>query len=235
MKKKEPWILKEPNFIPKNTKIRLILFLLLNGILIGLLPILAIFINFPYGYLCWILVVCIAVLLNIKAYHIHTERYPLNEYSEYQFDPLNDRIKNMDGLFIVEIHKISKSNYMVLLEEKKLYFNMRGCICPLTVLKAYLIRQFIIKYINRYKLDSNIMGKNINISKVFKEYENIVLHYKKESKTKKSYLVKLYRTKMNCFEKSINGYGYVFWYTSYHGVNKYHIKISENDFVERKK
>ena len=39
---------------------------------------------------------------------------------------------------------------------------------------------------------------------------------------------------MNSFIKSINGYGYVFWYASYHGMSKYYMKVSENDFVDRK-
>lgn len=234
MRKKKPWILKEPNFIPHSSKIRLIMFLVINGLLIGLLPLLAVLVVFPYGYLCWVLVICVMILFNIKAFHIHTERYPLNKYSDYQFNSLRDRIKKIDGIFVFELQKISKSEYLVLLEEKQLYFDMKRCICPMAVLKAYLIRQFTIKYINKYKLNSDFMGKNINISKMYKEYENIFLSYKKGDKTKKKYLVKSYRTKMHSLEKSINGYGYVFWYATYHGVNKYHTNISENDFVDRK-
>ena len=29
---------------------------------------------------------------------------------------------------------------------------MKGCIFPLTIINAYLIRQFIMKYINKYKI-----------------------------------------------------------------------------------
>ena len=39
---------------------------------------------------------------------------------------------------------------------------------------------------------------------------------------------------MNILEKSINGYGYVFCYSKYHGVNRYYVYIREEDFVERK-
>lgn len=234
MKKKVPFVLREPNLVPKNLKIRLFLFLLVNGILLALFPILAIFINFPYGYLCWILIVCIAILFNIKAYHIHTERYPLNDYLEYQFNPLKDEIKKIDGEFVIDVLKISNNVYKILLKNKVLYFDLKGCICPLTVIRAYLIRQFTIRYINQYKLVSDTMGKNINIFKLFKECENVILYYKKESKDKKFYIIKSYRTKMNSFIKSINGYGYVFWYVSYHGMNKYYMKVSENDFVDRK-
>ena len=234
MKKKVPFVLREPNLVPKNLKIRLFLFLLVNGILLALFPILAIFINFPYGYLCWILIVCIAILFNIKAYHIHTERYPLNDYLEYQFNPLKDEIKKSDGEVVIDVLKISNNVYKILLKNKVLYFDLKGCICPLTVIRAYLIRQFTIRYINQYKLVSDTMGKNINIFKLFKECENVILYYKKESKDKKFYIIKSYRTKMNSFIKSINGYCYVYWYVSYHGMNKYYMKVSENDFVDRK-
>lgn len=234
MKKKKTLVLREPNFIPQNAKIRLIFFVVINGMLIILLPILALLIAFPYGYLCWVLVICVMLLFNIKAFHIHTERYPLNKYSDYQFNSLRDKIKNIDGIFVIELQKISKGEYLVLLDEKRLYFDMKGCICPIAVLKAYLIRQFTIKYINKYKLNSDFMGKNINISKMYKEYVDIALNYKKGCKIKKTYLVKSYRTKMHYLEKAINGYGYVTWYVTYHGINKNHINISENDFVYRK-
>lgn len=50
---------------------------------------------------------------------------------------------------------------------------MKGCIFPLTIINAYLGRQFIIEYINKYKLISDTMGKNVNILKLFSNYINI--------------------------------------------------------------
>ena len=232
--KKKPGIFREPKLIFKNKKIRMILFFTFNGLSIVLLPTLAILINYPYGYLCWILVICFAVLFNLKAYHIHTEQYPLNNYSQYQFNPIKDKLRKVDDVYVIEIIKISKSDYVICLEEKKLYFDMKGCIFPLTIIRAYLIRQFIIPYINKYKLVSDLMGKNINISKMFHYYRNVVLYYKNGRRKKKSFIIKSYKTKMSSLEKSINGYGYTFWYITYHGGSKYHRTVSEKQFVSIK-
>lgn len=116
--KKKPGIFREPKLIFKNKKIRMILFFTFNGLSIVLLPTLAILINYPYGYLCWILVICFAVLFNLKAYHIHTEQYPLNNYSQYQFNPIKDKLRKVDDVYVIEIIKISKSDYLICLEEK---------------------------------------------------------------------------------------------------------------------
>ena len=109
------------------------MFVIINLILISLLPILAICINYPYGYICWILVLSFAALFNIKAFHVHTERYPLNNYSEYEFNPFADKLTEIDKSFIIEIEK--KLNiYEVKLKEKTLIFDMKGCIFPLTII-----------------------------------------------------------------------------------------------------
>ncbi len=105
-KRKESWLLKYPCFVPKSKKIRIAMFIIIiNLIIISLLPILAICINYPYGYICWILVLSFAALFNIKAFHVHTERYPLNNYSEYEFNPFADKLTEIDKSFIIEIEK----------------------------------------------------------------------------------------------------------------------------------
>ena len=210
------------------------MFVIINLILISLLPILAICINYPYGYICWILVLSFAALFNIKAFHVHTERYPLNNYSEYEFNPFADKLTEIDKSFIIEIEK--KLNiYEVKLKEKTLIFDMKGCIFPLTIINAYLIRQFIMKYINKYKLITYTMGKNINISKLFSNYMNIQIIFKNKNKIKKYFLIKNGKTKMNSLMKSINGYGYITWYVTYHQIDKYYVKMTEKAFAERKK
>ncbi len=233
-KRKESWLLIDPNFVPRTKRIRITMFIVINLLFISLLPILAIYINYPYGYLCWILVFSIGTLFNIKAFHIHTERYPLNNYSEYKFDPLIDISTEKDKDLIIEIER--KSNiFEVKLKERILTFDMRGCIFPLTIINAYLGRQFIIECINKYKLVTDTMGKNINISKLFSNYINIQIIYKNKSKIKKYFLIKNGNTKMNCLMKSINGYGYMTWYVAHHKMDKYFVKITEQEFIERKK
>lgn len=210
------------------------MFVIINLILISLLPILAICINYPYGYICWILVLSFAALFNIKAFHVHTERYPLNNYSEYEFNPFADKLTEIDKSFIIEIEK--KLNiYEVKLKEKTLIFDMKGCIFPLTIINAYLIRQFIMKYINKYKLITYTMGKNINISKLFSNYMNIQIIFKNKNKIKKYFLIKNGKTKMNSLMKSINDYGNITWYVTYHKIDKYYVKMTKKAFVERKK
>ena len=39
---------------------------------------------------------------------------------------------------------------------------------------------------------------------------------------------------MNSLMKSINGYGYITWYVTYHQIDKYYVKMTEKAFVERK-
>lgn len=232
-KRKESWLLKELNFVPKRKLIRVVIFIIFNSVLISLLPLLAIYINYPYGYLCWILVFSFMILFNMKAFHVHADRYPLNKYSEYKFNPLIDVLIESDGYFIIEIER-RKSIFEVKLKNKSLIFDMKGCVFPLTIIKAYLGRQFIIKYINKFKLISDTMGKNINVSKLYTCYSNIQIIYKKNRKIKKYALIKNGKTKMNCLMKSINGYGYTTWYVAHHKIDKYFVKISEQEFVERK-
>lgn len=232
-KRKESWLLKDPNFVPKSKKIRIAMFIIINLILISLLPILAICINYPYGFLCWIPVLSIVALFNMKAFHVHTERYPLNKYSEYKFNPLVDVLNENDKDFIIEIEK--KVNiYEVRLKEKTLIFDMKGCMFPLTIINAYLGRQFIIEYINKYKLVTDTMGKNLNVLKLFTNYMNIQIIFKNKNKIKKYFFIKDGKTKMNCLMKSINGYGYITWYVTHNKMDKYFVKITEQEFVERK-
>ena len=40
------------------------------------------------------------------------------------------------------------------------------------------------KYINKYKIVTDTMGKNINISKLFKNYMNIQIIFKNKNKIK---------------------------------------------------
>ena len=232
-KRKESWLLKDPNFVPKSKKIRIAMFIIINLIFVSLLPILAIYINYPYGYICWILVLSFAFLFNMKSFHIHAERYPLNNYSEYKFKPLVDVLNENDKDFIIDIER--KLNiYEVRLKEKTLIFDMKGCIFPLTIINAYLGRQFIIEYINKYKLVTDTMGKNLNVLKLFTNYMNIQIIFKNKNKIKKYFLIKDGKTKMNCLMKSINGYGYITWYVTHHKMDKYFVKITEQEFIERK-
>ena len=232
-KKNESWLLKEPNFVPKSKSLRIAMFTIINAIFVSLLPILAIYINYPYGYICWLTVISTAILFNMKAFHVHTERYPLNDYSEYKFNPLADELVKKDGVFIIEIEK-KRNVFEIRLKEKTLFFDMKGCILPLTVIEAYLGRQFIIEYINKYRLVTDMMGKNINVSKRFGDYENIQIIYKNKRKIKKRFLIKKGKTNMTCLMRSINGYGYVITYYRYCKIDKYWTKIMEQEFVERK-
>lgn len=237
-KRKNLWMLIDvdeliDNFITRSKKIRIVMFIIINLISISLLPILAICINYPYGYICWTGVLSISALFNIKSYHVHAERYPLNDYAEYRFNPLKDDLIEIDKNFIIVIER--KSNiYEVKLKEKNLIFDMKGCLFPLTIINAYLGRQFIAKCINKYKLISETMGKNINVLKLFKNYMNVQIIFNDKNKTKKYFLIKNGKTKMNSFMKSINGYGYITLYFRYCQIDKCYRKISEQDFVKRK-
>lgn len=231
---KERIFLKDPFSVPKRKKVRLIIFFVFNLILISLMPILAICISFPYVIFCWIFIVCVDLLFNIKAFHIHTERYPLNNYSDYKFDPFKDLLQESENDFIIEIEK-ENNFYKAKLKEKTLTFDMKGCLFSLTIIKAYFVRQYMMKYINRFKLVQDTMGKNINIYKVFKRCKNIILIYKDKNKIKNYYLVKNYKTKMNTLMKSINGYGNVTWYITYHKMEKYYTYMSEKQYVSIKR
>ena len=64
---------------------------------------------------------------------------------------------------------------------------------------------------------------------------NIQIIFKNKNKIKKYFLIKNGKTKMNSLMKSINGYGYIIWYVTYHQIDKYYVKMTEKAFVERKK
>lgn len=234
-KRKESWLLKDPNFVPKNKNVRVVLYLIINLILVSLLPILVIVINFPYGYLCWILVFCFLILFNIQAFYIHVERFPLNDYNEYKINLKQDNFMFDGENYYVEVKK-NGSLYEINLLDKILIFDMKGCLFPITVIKAYLGRIFIIEYINKFKLYSDWMAKNINISKVFKNYSNIKFIYNKNGKTIERHLIKCGKTQMNILMKSINGHGFVSWHSGNAPSRsvRYHFKISEQIFVEQK-
>ncbi len=234
-KRRESWLLNDPNFVPKNMNVRVVLYLIINLILVSLLPILAIVINFPYGYLCWILVFCFLILFNIQAFYIHVERFPINDYNEYKLN-LKQEPFMFDGKnYYVEVKK-SGNLYEVYLKEKKLLFDMKGCCFPITVIKAYLGRQFIIEYINKFKLYSDCMGENLNISKLFNNYVALKIIFNKNGKKIESYLIKCGKTQMNCLMKSINGHGFVSWHSGNASSRsvRYHFKVSEQIFVEQK-
>ena len=78
------------------------------------------------------------------------------------------------------------------------------------------------------------MGKNLNVLKLFTNYMNIQIIFKNKNKIKKYFLIKDGKTKMNCLMKSINGYGYITWYVTHHKMDKYSVKITEQEFIERK-
>ena len=234
-KRKESWLLKDPNFVPKNKKVRVVLYLIINLILISLLPILAIVINFPYGYLCWILVFCFLILFNIQAFYIHVERFPLNDYNEYKVNLKQEQFLFDGENYYVELKK-NDSLYEINFENKSIMFDMNGCLFPITVIKAYLGRLFIIKYINKYKLYSDWMAKNIDIKKLFKNYSDIKFIYNKNGKIKESYLIKCGKTQMNILMKAINGHGFISWHSGSAPSRsiRYYVKISEQMFVEQK-
>ncbi|UKI49062.1 MAG: hypothetical protein L6U99_09725 [Clostridium sp.] len=78
---------------------------------------------------------------------------------DYKFNPLKDELIERNNNFIIEIERKANIYEVRLKREKELIFDMKGCIFPLTIINAYLGRQFIIKYINKYKLISDTMGK----------------------------------------------------------------------------
>ncbi|MDG0889312.1 hypothetical protein [Paracholeplasma manati] len=233
-KSKHTWLLKDPSFVPKKIRIRVFLFIIINLILICCLPLLAITIRFPYGILSWIMVICFLILFNIQAFYIHVERYPLNNYSEYKIDLKKDGILSDSTGHYIKV-SIKGHIYEVQLLNKVLIFNMKGCFFPFTVIKAYLIRQFTIGYINKHKLVSDYMGKNIDITNLYDNYKCVKVVFNKRNKTCESYIIKDGKTKMNTLMRAINGHGFAPWHSgNAHGSSRYHFKISEQIFVKQK-
>lgn len=222
-------ILEDLKLVPKRKKIRISIFITFNIIFILLFSIFLIFVKYPYNYAGCILIVGILLLFDMKSFHTHVERYPLNNYEEYKFNPKKDLINKIDGDYVITIEQ--KSNiYFANLKDRTLVFDMKGCILPLTVIKAYLGRQFIREYINKNKLISDSMNKNLKINSLFKEYNNLKILFKNKEK----YLIKNGKTKLNIIMKEINGYGYITWRVAPRRINKYFVKINEQEFVERK-
>lgn len=233
-KSKHSWLLRDLNFIPKNIRIRVLLFIIINLILVGSLPILAITIRFPYGYLSWLVVISFLILFNIQAFYVHVERFPLNDFSDYKIDLKNDDLVSDNFDYIIRVSNEGHI-YEACLINRVLIFDMKGCFFPFIIIKAYLIRQFIIGYINKYKLNSDYMGRNLDITNLYSNYKNVKVVFHKRNRVIEEYIIKNGKTQMNAFIKSINGHGFVPWHSgNAHGTSRYHFKISEEIFVKQK-
>ena len=236
-KKRADRYLRDPEevLVPKSKKVRVMIFIIVHSILICLLPITAIFIPYPYGYICWFgFIIPIGMAFNIKAFHIHVEQYPSNNYADYKFVPKTDLLMQDGDSFVIEIER-NAHIYTAYLKDKTLTFDMKGCLFPLTVIRAYFGRQFLMKCINKQKLIRTAMAKNLNIGKVFPQYQNIKIIFKHKNKTRCFYLVKNHRTKMNLLMKEINGHLYL---PSYGGRFRHYrlvyVKVAEQHFVDSK-
>lgn len=236
-KKRADRSLRDPEevLVPKSKKVRVMIFIIVHSILICLLPITAIFIPYPYGYICWFgFIIPIGMAFNIKAFHIHVEQYPSNSYADYKFVPKTDLLMQDGDSFIIEIER-NDHIYTAYLKDKTLTFDMKGCLFPLTVIRAYFGRQFLMKCINKQKLIRTATGKNLNIRTIFAQYQNIKMIFKHKNKTRCFYLVKNYITKMNFLMKSINSHLYLPTYGGrFHAYRSTYVKATEQDFVDAK-
>ncbi len=221
------------NMMLRNKTTRIILFYVVNAILIISIILSIIFINFPYNTMAWILPGCILGLIDIQAFYIHVERYPLNDYSEYKIVLNEDELEEKNGYYVI---RVTKKGYMYYasLKDKELVFNMKGCWFPRTVIKAYLGRQFIMMTINERELVSDYMQKNARISKKCDKYANVkIIFIKEKGKLSESYLIKSKKAKMSILMRAINGHNLIVW--GYGNVDRYYVEVDESIFVSRKR
>lgn len=209
------------------------IFVSINAILILLIPIYIVFINFPYGFIPSFCNIVILFIFDYKIWSIYISKFPLNDLKEYSFNPRKDFLieKEKDNYYI-ELYREGNIYYCKINDGKKLLFNMKGCMSPISYIKAYLIRQFYFVIINNNKLKTSVVAKNIYIYPEF-EYFNIILKYQ----NKNIYLVKKYKTKSSLLMKEINliPMGNPVVPPRCKRPNTYaHCKVSENDYVKNK-
>jgi len=228
---KIPWCLRDPYFVPKSKTVRVILFVIVNSILLILFPIMAIFINFPYGYLCWLFLFCFIFFFNRRAFFIHIQRYPLNCYNEYKFNVLKDKLLIKNSKLVLELRKENNSQYIVYIQDKQLKFDMKGCLFPITIIRCFLIRQYLMFHINKNNLISDYMAKNVNLMSSFPNHKDILLEYHNGNKIKNYDIIKLFVTKQCLIDKVINGNGFITWGRC---KKRYFVKVSEDMFIDMK-
>ena len=157
---------------------------------------LAIKINYPYGYILFILPLSIVILIDTLAFSYHVRKYPLNKREEYAFKVRKADIADFENNIFVIKFKKEKNLYISTSGSKTLKFDMTNCILPKTVIRAYFIKKFNLIMYNRLKKPISKLGSSAKMPKCFK-YPNLVIEFRYDNKIKKYYLIKDFKTKPN--------------------------------------
>lgn len=121
------------------------------------------------------------------------ESYPLNDYCEYEWNPLNSTIVSQDQKrFVIDFY-VNESLWETKHEKENIRFDMKGFVFPKTYICAYFIRN--LNYIIMNK--KHMFFKKLPLSNCllpFDKYENLFLRFHIKNKVILKKVVKNYKT-----------------------------------------
>ncbi len=142
-------------------------FIIFNIILTHLMIIFIIFV--PHGFVYDLgLFLPILTIVDCVTYQNHIQKYPLNDFKEYQFNILQDNFANFDEkeeFYYINIYH-SDGMYKTISGEKQMIFNMKGCIFPKNYLRAYFVRNIHFLIIKKKIIYTSIIKKSKNHGKL---------------------------------------------------------------------
>ena len=121
---------------------------------------------------------------------LHLKKYPINDYSEYRFSTHANKITNKaESAYIIEV-AMENEIMTVVSGTQKLVFDVRGCVFPRQLVRAYFLRNIIAdafreKKCNRWRLFLPI----VNL-KGYTCYYNLKIRFHKCKRSKTYWLVR---------------------------------------------
>jgi len=150
-------------------------------------------------------------------------QFPLNDYEEYKIEL--DYLSQYDSIYVEKNEKV----FYCHVGDTKLVFDMTGCICPITIIRAYFIRQFLFEYSRVNKIPPEYLIWN---HKVYNLPYNLILYYKR----KKYYLIRNGKTCQKLYVRKLNAYIFKPYLPSINGGGGLptYYKLNENDVASKK-
>ena len=203
----------------KNIKIIVII----NIISVTLLVLIPLFVSLPLCFGIDLYIFIIDAITSEFLFKKYILQFPLNDYQEYKIEL--DYLSQYDSIYVEKNEKV----FYCHVGDTKLVFDMTGCISPITVIRAYFIRQFLFEYSRVNKIPPEYLIWN---HKVYNLPYNLILYYKR----KKYYLIRNGKTRQKIYARQINSYIFKPFVPNRWGGGELptYYKLNENDVASKK-
>ena len=166
----------------------------------------------------------------------HTLKYPQGDEDNYTNFDVDKAIKQIEDKYYIEFREVEKGLWVC--EESNTTLDLRGCICPKSVIRSYVVRNIRYPYISKkdglYKLFKlTYAPENI-------KYPNITLVLISESKRYEKAIVKNGKTRLDFFSREITRMPYIEYFSGkYGGLREGELKavceIDENYYLQARR